>query len=245
MARFQAEVVVESRYIVSDEHRFVYCVVPKVACSSIKVALLPLFDLDPSEYRVSKGKDGSAIKIHELFADSSYQIGRRQFLKRFEKGRYDDYFKFAFVRNPWDRLVSCWRHKLSNENRPSGMKYPAKLAERLYGGMPFSEFVEVVAETPDSEANLHFQSQISMVRGDSGGEAGSSLLPDFIGSFENLGGDFETAVRKIGVKEKLELGHLMRSKRDSRSYADFYDERLRDIVRERFREDVETFGYSF
>jgi hypothetical protein len=37
-------------YIVHDERRFVYFVTPKVACSSVKTALAPLFNFGPSEY---------------------------------------------------------------------------------------------------------------------------------------------------------------------------------------------------
>ena len=235
----------DSKYIVSDKYRFVYFVAPKVACSSIKFALLPLFeDLDPAEYRVRQGNENSAIKIHELFADSDYQVRKRQFLKRLDGGGYDNYFKFAFVRNPWDRLVSCWNHKLSEESSP-GLKSPARLAERVYSGMPFPEFVEVVADTPDSGANLHFKSQSSMIYGNSNGEDRGPPLADFVGRFENLQADFSAVVERIGAEGKLRLGHLMRRNTESRPYTDFYDDRLRDLVYERYREDIEKFNYSF
>lgn len=234
----------DSHCIISDKYRFVYFVVPKVACSSIKVALLPLFeDLDPTPYQTSQ-KNPKSVRMHKLFADSSYQINREQFLQKFEGGQYSDYFKFAFVRNPWDRLVSCWLHKLSTDTSP-GLKAPATLAKKVYSGMPFSEFVEVVANTPDSEANIHFKAQSSMVCDGSTEYHGSPHLVDFIGRFENLSGDFGTVAKRIGAERELELGHLMRRNMEARPYTEFYDKELRNVVYERYREDVERFGYSF
>lgn len=234
-----------TRYIVSDKHKFVYFVVPKVACSSVKVALLPLFDLDTTGYRGSRGKRGNSIKMHQLFRDSGYQINKPQLLDKMRAGEYQDYFKFAFVRNPWDRLLSCWRHKLSEKDSP-GMEYPASLAESVFPGMPFSKFVEVVANTPDSKANPHFQSQSSMIYGALNGGREKVLLSDFVGRFENLQKDFEHVTRKIGAEKELSLGHLMRrSTEESRPYNDFYDERLDRLVRERYRDDISKFEYPF
>lgn len=234
-----------TRYIVSDEHKFVYFSVPKVACSSIKVALLPLFDLDTTGYRGARGKSGNNIMMHQLFRDSGYQINKRQLLEKLKAGEYQNYFKFAFVRNPWDRILSCWRHKLSEKDSP-GMEYPTSLAESVYPGMPFSEFVEVVASTPDSKANPHFQSQSSMIYGDLDGGREKALLSDFVGHFENLQEDFEYITKKIGAQQELSLGHLMRrSTEESRPYNDFYDENLHQLVHERYRDDISKFGYSF
>ena len=235
-----------TKYIVSDEYKFVYFAVPKVACSSIKAALLPYFDVDASAYSVPKKDGTSELKVHKLFDESPYQITKDKLLKGLRGGKYREYFKFAFVRNPWDRLVSCYLNKLSQEDCP-GMKYPVGVASKLYCGMPFAEFVEIVAETPDNRSNLHFRSQSSMICGTlNEGEQRRYPLPDFIGCFENLHTDIGTVAERIGRDVNLELPHLMRSpNRESRPYAKYYDDRLRDLVHERYKEDIRKFGYSF
>lgn len=57
----------EAKYIVSDEYQFVYFVLQKAACTSIKTALLPLFDIDPAAHEAKR-------KVHGLFSASGYLI---------------------------------------------------------------------------------------------------------------------------------------------------------------------------
>jgi len=229
-------------YIVSDEHRFVYFIVQKAACSSIKTALLPFFDLDTAPYEGTL-RDGSRIlKIHGIFDGSEYQIRRARFVKRLDEGRYRDYFKFAFVRNPWDRLVSLYFQKVAGKGDYEGPDLsPANAEGRFYRGMTFAEYIEAVCATLDEEANPHFRSQHLVVcpRGD------GKILTDFVGRFENLPGDFSRVAAMIGAPD-LKLPHRLRAKsRKKQPYSDFYDDRLRDLVGERFRKDIETFGYTF
>jgi chondroitin 4-sulfotransferase 11 len=228
------------KYIVSDDRKFIYFVVQKVACSSIKTALLPLFDVSTSGYETIREDGTTGFKIHKVFDGSEYQIRKRQLLAGLND-QYEEYFKFAFVRNPWDRLVSCYCNKLSGHGR--GLKLPADNDIELYPGMPFAEFVEAVHAIPDSEANIHFESQHKVICG-SGGD--KPILTDFVGRFENLKSDFYVVAKRIGGSQNLELPHILRSRRrKSRPYTDFYDHRLRDLVRERYQDDIEIFGYSY
>jgi hypothetical protein len=223
------------KYIVSDERKFVYFVVQKAACTSIKSALLPLFDEDSARAGEPLRSD-----VHKFFDSSPNQLKKKHFVEELD-GKYSDYFKFAFVRNPWDRLLSCYLDKLSEEG--PGMKSPPALAARVYPGMPFAEFVEVVHDTPDKNANIHFRSQCSVIC--RWGED-RLIMADFIGRFENLEADFETVVDRIGDSRVQKMPHLMKAKsRKSRSYQEFYDERLKNLVYERYREDVEKLGYTF
>lgn len=224
-------------YIVSHEHKFVYLIVPKVACSSIKTALLPLFDQDVSGEEELMREDGIP-EVHWLFKASSHPINKKQFLRGIQKGHFEGYFKFAFVRNPWDRLLSCYLQKIA----PGGQglnRYDYGVVQLRYG-MPFAEFVEAVHQIPDEEANPHFRSQHVAVCGPD-----DVVMADFVGRFERLEEDFIHVARIIGAPH-LKLPHLLPSpSRGARPYRDFYDDETAERVGERFRKDAEIFEYSF
>lgn len=223
-----------ARYIVSDDHEFVYFVVQKVACTSIKNALLPFFDAD------SMRQDGTSGGIHRLYADSNNQINKNLLVEKLNS-EYRDYFKFAFVRNPWDRLVSCYLQRFTGKE--AGLNQHDYNGVNFHKGMSFTEFVEAVHEIPDAEANPHFRSQYEVICGPG---KDRPIMADFVGRYENLAQDFEVVSKKIGNGQRLSLPHLLPSKsREGRPYAEFYDDRLRRLVRERFREDIEIFDYSF
>jgi chondroitin 4-sulfotransferase 11 len=218
-----------SKYIVSDEHRFVYCVVQKVACSSIKTALLPLFDLDVAGHNLVR--EDQTTEVHRLFAGSGHEISGEEFAARMAAGRYDGYFTFAFVRNPWDRLVSCYRQKLSPEARDNAVA--RRFARR--GAMDFSEFAATVCEIPDERANPHFRSQHFGLLS----AGGDRLMPTlWVGRFENLAEDFAQVADRIGAPH-LRLPHLTPSPEgQTPDYRDHYGGGLAE-------KDVELFDYSF
>ena len=232
-----------AKYIVSDKHRFVYFVTPKVACTSIKAALTDLFDLDSAPYRFTLPNGTPSMRVHKLFDESDYQIHKNQLLAGLSKGEYRDYFKFTFVRNPWDRLVSLYFNKVDSSRKALRSDLnPRGIEGRFYPGMPFSEYIEAICRTPDKEANPHFRSQHLVICRQKGKKR---IIADFVGRFENLEEDFSRVARQIGAPS-LELQHRAKShRRQAKSLSEFYDVKLRDMVAERFREDIEVFGYSF
>ena len=223
-----------SKYIVSDEHRFVYFVVQKVACTSIKTTLAPLFGIDTAKADALQREAKPHFIIHRIFRESGYQIDKAELLT---SPQYDDYFKFAFVRNPWDRLVSCYSDKIVGKNHKRHDIRPA-LFPGICKGMPFDEFVRAVHAIPDKEADSHFRSQhVSLCEPD------GRIMVDFVGRFENLHEDFAYVSREIGVPE-IELPHILRSERGP-GYRAFYDEDTEVLVGERYEKDVELFDYTF
>lgn len=237
------------KYVVSDDLRFIYFVIPKVACTSIKTALLPLFETDTAACAPSI-REGIALDfdVHRIFGRSECQVNRTQLDKRLGRGEYREYFKFAFVRNPWDRLVSCYSDKILDVHdielgEPPFRERDRGKGNKLVKGMPFAEFVETVCEIPDEEANMHYRSQHEAVCG-SGKD--KPILADFVGRFENLAADFAVVAERLGRAQGIRLPHRFRSvSRASRPYTEFYDSRLRDLVHERYREDIDIFNYTF
>jgi hypothetical protein len=126
---------------------------------------------------------------------------------------------------------------------PPFRRLPSEKGPKLFKGMPFAEFVETVCEIPDTEANGHFVSQHAVI---CGWGKDKPIMADFVGRFENLASDFSTVAKRIGGTQELRLPHRLRSvSRGSRAYTEFYDERLRNLVYDRYREDIEIFNYAF
>ncbi len=233
-------------YIVSDKHRFVFLGTHKVATTSILTSLLPFFEFDVEGKNFDDLKRGPTFKhndasiggVHKLFVESPYQINKTHFLAGIGN-EYHRYFKFAFVRNPWDRLVSCYWSKVRSEPRMRMGKYGDV---SLHSDMSFKEFAEAVCRIPDEVSNTHFRSQHVTIC-DDGLE--KNVLADFVGRFENLEEDFGFVAEKIGLN-KSDLTHYAEGNYSKiRPYRDSYDEKLARMVGERYREDANLFDYAF
>lgn len=147
---------------------------------------------------------------------------------------FDQYFKFAFVRNPWERLVSAYVYFLQDGGNP----YRQNWACRQFGHFAdFDEFVKhwVPLRAMRSE-KPHFHTQSSFVT------LGGRVGVDFLGRMENLEEDFATIARRLG--REVALPRMNVSPRD-RPYRDFYTTASRQIVAEIYAEDIERFGYRF
>jgi hypothetical protein len=158
-------------------------------------------------------------------------------------GIYKDYFKFAFVRNPWDRLVSCYTDKIkkiakhANSSAERGAFANYKGQGNFHAGMNFADFVRAVCAIPDATANRHFRSQHTFLIG-----PGGNLLTDYAGKLEESAQTFPFVLSKLGLDPRT-LPQLNKSTRkDNRSY---YTDDLIRLAYQRYQRDIELFGYDF
>lgn len=223
--RAQGQVQLRDFYVV-DERRLVFMSVPKVACTAIKLALIKARGIKiPADKSLHQ-----YVHIHPSWHREAGRLGEAQ----------TGYHRFAFVRNPFDRLVSCYRSKIVFEPTPSQPHH-------LYAGyyfdlptnVPFDDFARRVAKIPDALADAHFKSQHALLY--DGGE----LVVDDVGRFERFEADWQPLAARHGLEPTLEASNESTRKDGVHDdYRHYYTEELATLVYERYRKDVHTFGYE-
>jgi len=131
-----------------------------------------------------------------------------------------DYFKFTFVRNPWDRMISTYAFY----NKPSPQ-------------ISFKEYITTLLNRPVSKDFKRHGCCYDYIFSEN-----AKITIDFIGKIENLQQDFNIVCDKIGIPRQ-QLPHKNKSKH--KHYTEYYDEETKQIVAEKYAKDIEYFGYKF
>lgn len=136
-------------------------------------------------------------------------------------------FKFAFVRNPFDRLASCFRHVIQKGALQNIQNDP-----NLYREMSFKDFVDIIVDYEVDKMDIHFRPQYNFI----------PEKPDFVGKFENLQEDYLEVCKRIGIKSPPQLLH--KNKTDKTIFKDYYTKESLEKVYKIYKKDFELFGYE-
>lgn len=141
--------------------------------------------------------------------------------------RYQDYFVFSVVRNPWDRFISGWRYCQSTKNKD---------LSTVLDNMPQINPKFSVRSLENHDFGHLTRLQYDFLHTD-------HLIPRFLIRFEKLQEDFDTVCEVI-KKPKTILKRLNQT--NHQSYQKYFtDESDRVKFSALFQKDIETFGYSF
>lgn len=230
--------------ILSHRHKFIFFCNGKTGSTSIEAALRPY--QEGADYDFSSA--GLFPKAHVPPAILRGCLPERV---------WREYFKFVFVRNPWDWFVSSWHY---NAARPSlgeaVLKRPSRAlharAGRLLRRMARGQ-VKPVAEplmcTREDADYLYWL--LKRFRGTPSAptcmqttwayDVDGARVVDYVGRFENLEADFAEACRQVGIQ--VTLPHLNRT--EHHDYRSCFTAEGRRRVAELWEVDVRNFGYTF
>ena len=179
-----------------------------------------------------------------------------------DEKEYDSAFKFSFVRNPYDRVVSSYVYQRSlilahytkciNEN--TDFIYGEDLnpgfhnircikdLEELFTFDYFVRYLERVFDHNELTCDdSHYMPQIYFTH-KCINENYFVKNVDFIGRFENLKQDYWKVCKFLDV-EPQELPHLKKGEHDL--YQEYYTDATRKIIERLYRDDLYYYGYKF
>jgi sulfotransferase famil protein len=202
--------------MISADKRWIFVHVQKTGGNSIRSAL----SVEVNDAR----KHFLARELREIYGETVWKNS----------------FKFAFVRNPWDRLVSWWSI-IDGGRDPSGA---TAVPNNFFGyvlqhARSFEEFVSCCTdEIVDTDGRKRiFRNQIDYLIDEHG-----AVIVDFIGRFEKLQDDFDEVTSRLGMP-RVELPRTNASRHAA--YTDYYTSATAETVGRLYAKDIATFGYRF
>lgn len=207
--------------IVSHRHRFIFAAVPKTGTHSVRQALREQMgdgDVEQAGLFVNR-----RFPWKDLAAVQHGHLSLRQVRPYLGEDAFGSYFKFAFVRNPFDRFVSYCAFMLRGGD---------VFRQRPRDAMHHFLFVA------PPENHILFQPQASLLTG----EDGRTLLADKVGHVEDMQGSYDAICARLGIASRP-LDRVNGTTRGD--YRDYYDQALIDGVAARYAQDLELFGYTF
>lgn len=218
--------------IVSHKRKFIFIHIPKTGGGSIRRTLLPHADIITAK----DAKTDHAKKFKRLINNNmtvkNMSIHAKPKVVQNLVGRkvWANYFKFCFVRNPWDLMVSLYYF---NRRPDYGKTEVGRFAKRHN----FTDFITWFVRTrKNKKGGIITKGQLPYILNNNG-----KLLINYVGRFENLVNEFGNITNKLGIKEKL-----MHSNRTShKPYREYYDDRTCELVAYFFKRDIEYFNFEF
>jgi len=216
--------------IVSHKYRYVFVHIPKTAGVSIMNCLSNSIGKNDN---ITYFRSGKAQKLaYKITRKDDIRFNMHSSIREpLSKLNISKYFKFAFVRNPWDRMVSLYFYLQStaygeiDTNMPSFSEWIMSDIDKIKTFIPLSK--QLIFKKKPQLAWLADNNKIHM---------------DFIGRFENLQGDFDKITELLGLPT-TKLMHENRTTHDY--YAEYYNRDTIDKVSKWYKEDIEYFGYKF
>ncbi|AFL72785.1 sulfotransferase family 2 domain-containing protein [Thiocystis violascens] len=216
--------------LLSPKYRFLFVHIAKTGGTSVRSALEGLRWRDPWYYPMflcSRFSHLSGHRIATKLPRHAKVVAAQELLPR---EFFDALFKFAFVRNPWDLQVSSFHH--IRRERP----------HFLGGHETFEDFLRWKLD-PRRPYQYHLDTSITL-QSDYLIDLHGQVIVDFIGRYERLHEDFETACARIDIQPTA-LPHARKAQDRKQDYRGYYTDQTAELVASHFARDIALLDYRF
>lgn len=199
----------------SNKWRILFIHIPKSGGTSIATGLL----------------NGSGDNVFRSSLGGSKHLDMvqlKKYMRRTNNGWFniDNYYKTAFVRNPFDRLLSGFMYLKHREERPDLIN------------LNFTEYCRKIDKKKPTKTHKYIlKPQLDYIVNE-----GGQIITDFIGRFENIEEDFQKMCNNIG---RTDATLPKKNSTEHKNYREYYDDYSKQLVEDIFYQDLKEFNYKF
>jgi len=206
--------------LISKKNSFIFIHIYKNAGTSATNALLP-FAL--SQWQLIVHKALKKARVPSPFEPQPFHahIKVSEIIESLGRKKFNSFFSFAIVRNPWDWQVSLYKYMLKSKTH-----HQHELVSKLGS---FDEYIKWRCKN-----EVRYQKDFIYSNN-------NELLVNYVARFENLDADFDKICSHIGVAASLPKLNVSNTK----PYQEFYSEETKELVRQTFKPDIELLNYDF
>lgn len=213
--------------MISHQHKCIFIHIPKCAGTTVKYLLFP--DEDVSWKEADYDKLHGWCPERQLFMQHATA---KQLLDTglVSKETWESYYKFTFVRNPWDRAVSDYFWLMNDRKIKESFKHYI---------LKSGKFSKVLNDTNQ----MYYRGDHTTPQTDFFDLEGP-LKMDYVGHFETFDQDMKVISEHLGLQYSPHL-HVNKSKKKKKHYSHYFNVDTKQIFDSVYKQDIERLDYSF
>lgn len=200
--------------IISHKHKFIFIKTQKTAGTSIETYLSQFCDENDIVTPFGRPEEGHIPRNWQGFHSHIQAFEVKAIL---QENIWNNYFKFCFERNPWDKTIS---HFYFRKYRHAG------------SAQTFEDYLE--------QKNFCFNYPKYT-------DQSGAIIVDRVGKYENLNDELSEILPSLGIPFKMSLNIFAKTgyRQNRKPYQEFYTHEQKNIIQDAFEIELRLFGFQF
>ena len=212
--------------MISHKHKCIFIHIPKCAGTTIKYMMFPDEHVDWHKADYEKIHGWCPKRKFFMQHATSKQLVETELIS---EEHWNSYYKFTFVRNPWDRAVSDYFWLMNDQKVKDSFKNYILKKGRFHKYLHDKEMLYYRGD------HLELQTNFFDINGE--------FKMDFIGNFENFNHDLNKIKEALKILNKENL-HINKSK-NKNHYSSYFSTELKETFDTIYKNDIEKLKYTY